>query len=90
MRTFGPGHHWGRWIDDLAVEEVDSDGDGVLDRTLWPVTDLLGSVQLLTDADGRIVERIEYATDGPPRFFAEDATPPTATRVAWTGGGLKT
>ncbi len=80
-------HHWGRWIDDLAVEEVDTDADGVLDNTLYPVTDLLGSVQLLTDATGEIVERVEYQTDGTPRFFSGDATPPTAVRVAWTGNG---
>ncbi len=82
-------HFWGRWIDDLAVEQVDTDGDRGLDLTLWPITDLLGSVQLLTDGEGRIVERIEYATDGTPRFFAEDGTPPTAARVAWTGNGAR-
>ncbi len=82
-------HHWGRWIDDLAVEQVDTDHDGALDTTLWPVTDLLGSVQLLTDAASHIVERVEYETDGTPRFFGEDATPPSAVRVAWTGDGVR-
>jgi hypothetical protein len=56
-------------------------------KTLYPVTDLLGSVQLLTDATGEIVERVEYQTDGTPRFYSGDVTPPTAVRVAWTGGG---
>ena len=82
-------HHWGRWIDDLAVEQVDTDHDGALDTTLWPVTDLLGSVQLLTGAAGHIVERVEYETDGTPGFFGEDATPPSAVRVAWTGDGVR-
>ena len=82
-------HHWGRWIDDLAVEQVDTDADGELDETLWPITDLLGSVQLLTDDEGRIVERIEYQTDGTPRIFAEDETAPRVTRVAWTGNGQR-
>ncbi len=57
-------HHWGRWIDDLAVEQVDTDGDGILDTTLWPITDLLGSVQLLTDDDGshRRADRVRRPT----------------------------
>ena len=60
----GPGweldrrHHWAHWIDQLAAEEVDTDGDGEIDKTLFPITDLLGSVQLLTDENGEIVERI--------------------------------
>ncbi|MGV8039583.1 MAG: hypothetical protein AB2L07_05745 [Thermoanaerobaculaceae bacterium] len=80
-------HHWGRWIDDLVAEQVDTDGDGTLETTLYPVTDLLGSVELLTDEDGRIVERIAYDPDGTPRFWGEDTTRPRVTQLAWTGGG---
>jgi len=80
-------HHWGRWIDDLVAEEVDTDANGVLDTTLYPVTDLLGTLQLLTDEDGRIVERVEYDPDGTPHFFAADQAVPTPTRLAWTGNG---
>ncbi len=81
--------HWGRWIDDLVAEEVDTDHDGAFDTTLYPVTDLLGSVQLLTNQAGRIVERITYDTDGTPHFFGPDDTWPTVTRVAWTGAGAR-
>ena len=80
-------HLWARWIDDLAVEQVDTDGDGSLETTLYPVTDLLGSVQLLTDDAGTPVERITYDPDGTPHFWSADTTRPTVTRVAWTGDG---
>jgi len=77
----------GRWIDDLAVEQVDTDGDGTLETTLYPVTDLLGSVQLLTDDAGTPVERITYDPDGTPHFWSADTTRPRVTRIAWTGDG---
>ena len=78
---------WGQWIDDLVTEQVDTTHDGALDSTLYPVKDLLGSVQLLTDETGKIVERVEYDADGTPHFFSGDANPPRVTRVAWTGDG---
>jgi RHS repeat-associated protein len=80
-------HHWGRWIDELVVEEVDADHDGTVETTLYPVSDLLGDVRLLTDSDGRIKERIVYEPDGRPVFFREDTIRPTVTRLAWTGTG---
>ncbi len=76
-----------RWIDDLAVEQVDTDGDGTLETTLYPITDLLGSVQLLTDDAGTPVERITYDPDGTPHFWSADTTRPSVTRIAWTGDG---
>ncbi len=76
-----------RWIDDLAVEQVDTDGDGSLETTLYPITDLLGSVQLLTDDAGTPVERITYDPDGTPHFWSADTNRPTVTRIAWTGDG---
>ncbi|MCU0293643.1 MAG: hypothetical protein MUF10_16925 [Thermoanaerobaculaceae bacterium] len=80
-------HHWGRWIDDLVAEQVDTDHDGTLETTLYPVTDLLGSVEILTDDTGRIVERITYDPDGTPHFWGEDSTRPQVTQVVWTGNG---
>ena len=80
-------HLWGRWIDDLVVEQVDTDGDGSLETTLYSITDLLGSVQLLTDDSGTIVERITYDPDGTPHFWSADTVRPSVTRVAWTGDG---
>ncbi len=80
-------HHWGRWIDDLVAEEVDTDHDGTVETTLWPITDLLGNVELLTDSTGRIVERMIYDPDGTPHVFGEDTTRPAVTRIAWTGSG---
>ena len=75
-------HHWGRWIDDLVAEEVDLDADGVVDETLWPVTDLVGSVHLLTDDSGQIAERITYRPDGTPQYWGRDETAPDVVRVA--------
>ncbi len=40
------------------------DGDGTLETILYPVTDLPGSVEVLTNEEGRIVERIAYDPDG--------------------------
>jgi len=77
----------GRWIDDLVVEQVDTDGDGTLETTLYPITDLLGSVHLLTDDGGQIVERITYDPDGTPHFWSADTKRPRVTRIAWTGDG---
>ncbi len=82
-------HHWGNWIDQLVAEEVDTDRDGMVETTLYPLTDMLGSVQLLTDEQGDVVERIEYDADGTPRFFAADTVAPNVTRVAWTGDGVR-
>jgi RHS repeat-associated protein len=80
-------HLWGRWIDDLAVEQVDMDGDGSLETSLWPVSDLLGSIELVTDGSGSIVERITYDPEGRPQVWSADTQRPRVTRVAWTGDG---
>jgi RHS repeat-associated protein len=80
-------HLWGRWIDELAVEQVDMDGDGVLETSLWPVTDLLGTVELLTDGAGAVVERFSYDPEGRPQVWSADTQRPKVTRVAWTGDG---
>jgi RHS repeat-associated protein len=80
-------HIWSTWIDQLAVEQIDTDGDGTLETTLYPITDMLGSVQLLTDDSGAIVERIEYDPDGTPHFWSADTQGPAVNRVVWTGDG---
>jgi RHS repeat-associated protein len=69
------------------VEQVDMDGDGSLETSLWPVTDLLGTVELLTDGSGSIVERITYDPEGRPQVWSADTQRPRVTRVAWTGDG---
>jgi RHS repeat-associated protein len=71
----------------LAVEQVDMDGDGSLETSLWPVSDLLGSIELVTDGSGSIVERITYDPEGRPQFWSADTQRPRVTRVAWTGDG---
>jgi len=77
----------GRWIDDLAVEQVDTDDQDGPDATFYPITGLLGSVQLLTDENGAVVQRITYDPDGTPHFWSKDGAQPSVTRIAWTGDG---
>jgi RHS repeat-associated protein len=69
------------------VEQVDMDGDGSLETSLWPVSDLLGSIELVTDGSGSIVERITYDPEGRPQVWSADTQRPRVTRVAWTGDG---
>jgi RHS repeat-associated protein len=51
------------------------------------VSDLLGSIELVTDGSGSIVERITYDPEGRPQFWSADTQRPRVTRVAWTGDG---
>jgi len=74
-------------VDELALLQVDGDGDGVLDGTLYPVSDPWGSVEVLLDESGRLVERVETLPEGKPRIFGEDRKRPEVLRVVWTGNG---
>jgi len=59
----------------------------VLDGTLYPVSDPLGSVEVVLDEAGRLVERVETLPEGKPRIFGEDRKRPEVLRVVWTGNG---
>jgi RHS repeat-associated protein len=51
------------------------------------VSDPLGSVEVLLDEAGRLVERVETLPEGKPRIFGEDRKRPEVLRVVWTGNG---
>jgi len=53
---------------------------------LQPI-ELLGSVEVLLDEAGRMVERVETLAEGKPRIFGEDRKRPEVVRVVWTGNG---
>lgn len=59
----------GRGIDEAVRAELDTDGDGVLDTTVYPLQDELANVERLTDAAGATVERYDYQGYGKPRIF---------------------
>ncbi|MGH9457247.1 MAG: RHS repeat-associated core domain-containing protein, partial [Thermoanaerobaculia bacterium] len=56
----------GRGIDEIIRAERDTDLDGTLDRTLWPIQDELGTVDYLTDSSGAIVSTFDYGPYGVP------------------------
>jgi len=57
-------YQWGPGVDQLVVDEV-FDSAGQVDKTLWAVTDYLGSVNDLIDADTHeVVEHREYDSFG--------------------------
>ncbi len=56
----------GRGIDEIVRGERDTNLDGTLDQTLWPLQDELGTVDALTDSTGAVVARFDYAPYGLP------------------------
>ncbi|MFN2442065.1 MAG: RHS repeat-associated core domain-containing protein, partial [Thermoanaerobaculia bacterium] len=59
-------HIHGRGIDELLRSERDTNLDGTLDQTLWPLQDELGTVDALTDSEGQLLARLDYAPWGQP------------------------
>jgi len=56
----------GRALDELLRAERDTNLDGTLDQTLWPLQDELGTIDALTDSDGNLLARLDYAPWGEP------------------------
>ncbi len=78
-RIFGNG------IDELVqVEKV----EGGASLTYAPVYDAKGNLALLTDANGKIVERANTSTYGQTTWSA-DSTPPTITQLRLRSGTLE-
>ena len=63
---------WGDDPDDLIQIKRDSNGDGAVDQTLYPVDDELNTVHALTDENGNVVERYRYESDGKMQVEAPD------------------
>jgi RHS repeat-associated protein len=56
----------GRALDELLRAERDTNLDGTLDQTLWPLQDELGTVDALTDSERQLLARLDYAPWGEP------------------------
>jgi YD repeat-containing protein len=80
-RTYGLG------LDEIALLELDRDGDGILETKTTPVYDQTGNLAALTRADGSIVERYLYSPFGEMWVLA-DATPPRVEQVRVKGGAV--
>jgi RHS repeat-associated protein len=57
---------YGRWIDEPLVLDRDDNNDGVVDETFFYHQDAKTHVAALTDAAGRVVERVTYDAYGRP------------------------
>ncbi|MGH9458891.1 MAG: RHS repeat-associated core domain-containing protein [Thermoanaerobaculia bacterium] len=56
----------GRGIDEIVRAERDTNLDGTLDETLWPLQDELGTVDYLTNSTGGVTATFDYAPYGAP------------------------
>jgi len=65
---------YGNGIDEAVEVEKDRDNDGVLE-SYYPVLNNIGSVVGIADAEGKLVEKIDYATYGTPTFIYDHASP---------------
>jgi len=86
---------WGNGTDELVQVKRDSDADGTLDQTLYPLQDTQASITALTDVSGGPVERYAYEAYGKTSILGPDASPRTFSLVGnsylwqgrpWTGG----
>lgn len=72
---------YGQGLDEIVRQDVDLDGDGTLDSTQFPIRDSSGNVVVLTDAQGRTVERYDYTPFG-QQTIRVDTTPPSIDSVS--------
>ncbi|MEA2604011.1 MAG: hypothetical protein QOF89_5003 [Acidobacteriota bacterium] len=78
-RTYGMG------LDEIVNLQMDLDGDGTLESEYLPFYDQAGNLVLVTDHDGRPIERYEYSPSGKQWIFV-DSTPPRVEQVRVVGG----
>jgi RHS repeat-associated protein len=78
---------YGRSLDEVISVEQDADGDGVLDEVYTPLYDSTGNLALVTDENGKPVERYSYTPNGKRTIYV-DLTPPRVVEVRVVGGAL--
>lgn len=63
---------YGQGLDEVVRQEVDGNGDGVLETVTIPVYDSIGNAVAITDTNGKAIERYENAPpdEGASRFSA--------------------
>jgi YD repeat-containing protein len=80
---------WGNEADELVQVKRDTDGDGTLDQTLYPLTDEMNTVHALTDQNGQVVERYAYEADGRSTVLGTDFSPRSfslfGNTITWQG-----
>jgi len=77
----------GHGLDEAVRLETDLDGDGVLESNLIPLYDSTGNLALVTDEQGKPIERYRYSAYGERRIYA-DLTPPEVEQVRVVGDEL--
>ncbi|MDA8017399.1 MAG: DUF6531 domain-containing protein [Thermoanaerobaculia bacterium] len=80
-RTFGLG------LDDQVEIERDLDGNGSLETRHVPFFDHTGNLVMLSNADGKPLERYDYSPFGERRILV-DSVPPEVAQVRVVGGAL--
>jgi len=75
---------YGARLDEVAVLERDTSGDGVMDTAYYPIYDHTGNLALVTNDVGKPVERYDYSPFGTRRITV-DATKPVIEQVRIRG-----
>lgn len=78
---------FGLGLDEIVRVERDTDGDGGIDQELIPLYDHTGNLAVVTDTDGKPLERYAYTPYGEQRITV-DLTPPVVEQVRSAGGEL--
>lgn len=81
--NFSARYVHGRGIDETVRAELDVDGDGTLETTVFPVQDELGNVERLSDSAGATLERYDYQGYGKPRIFDAVSAPRGTSSYGW-------
>ncbi|RCS51938.1 hypothetical protein DTL42_09720 [Bremerella cremea] len=78
-------HVWGlRYVDDLALRDRDTTGNGVLDERLYAMQDANWSVTAVADAVGGVPERFAYKPYGESEKLNPDFSPRMGSNLAWS------
>lgn len=80
-RTYGLG------LDEVVSVEQDLDGTGGLEREYLPIYDASNNVAMLTDTDGKPIEKYAYSPFG-DRWIEVDNTPPSWQQLRVVDGEI--
>jgi len=77
----------GLGLDEAIQMETDLDGDGILDQDLIPIYDSTGNLALVSDEQGKPIERYRYNSYGEQTIYA-DLTAPEVEQLRVVGDDL--
>jgi len=72
-----------RYIDDLILRDRDTTGDGTLDERLYALQDANWNVTAITDENGDVQERYDYAAYSVPVFLSPAFAGRASSDFAW-------